>query len=189
MTTTNFDKKVNCGNDFVAVKIIENCEELKIGSIYLPSTTEQNTRLAFCQVQSIGANAAEKTGCKDGDYVMIDRLATFGHTSPIACLKYDSVICRTNDNKSDFFPLKDMLFVEPDEKEDVSNVNGIFVMNYADKLNLGTITKSGVERSDSYPFEVGQKVMMTKGADIVTFGEEKVYIYKKDMIICTVEEK
>ena len=187
MTTTNFEKKVDCGNDFVAVKIIENCEELKVGNIYLPSTTEQNTRLAFCQVQSVGKNAADKTGCKIGDYVMIDRLATFGHTSPIACLKYDSVICFTNETKSEFFPLKDMLFVEPDEKEDISNVNGIFVMNYAEKLNLGTVTKIGFEKSEAYPFDVGDKVMMTKGADIVTFGEVKVYIYKKDMIICKVE--
>lgn len=188
MTTTDFNKRVQCGNDYVAVRIIENCDELKIGSIYLPQTTEQNTRLAFCKVESIGSEAAEKTGCKEGDFVMIDRLATYGHTSPVACLKYDSVICLTNEGKTDFFPLKDMLFIEPDEKDDVSNVNGIFVMNYAEKLNLGTITKSAVEKSDAYPFEVGQKVMMTKGADIVTFGEVKVYIYKKDMIICTVQD-
>lgn len=188
MTTTDFNKKVQCGNAYVAVRIIENCDELKIGSIYLPQSTEQNTRLAFCKIENIGSEAAEKTGCKEGDYVMIDRLATYGHTSPVACLKFDSVICLTNETKTDFFPLKDMLFVEPDEKEDVSNVNGIFVMNYAEKLNLGTITKSGIEKSDEYPFEVGQKVMMTKGADIVTFGEVKVYIYKKDMIICTVQD-
>lgn len=48
MTTTDFNKKVECGNDFVAVKIIENCDDLKIGNIYIPSTSEQNTRLAFC---------------------------------------------------------------------------------------------------------------------------------------------
>ena len=188
MTTTDFNKKVECGNDFVAVKIIENCDDLKIGNIYIPSTSEQNTRLAFCQVQSIGKNAASKIGCNVGDHVMIDRLATYGHTSPIACLKYDSVICLTNEDKSDFFPLKDMMFVEPDEKEDITNVNGVFIPNYADKLNLGVITKIGFEANEEYPFSVGNKVMMTKGADIVKFGEVKIYIYKKDMIICTVEE-
>lgn len=188
MTTTEFNKKVECGSDFVAVKIIENCDELKIGSIYIPQSSQQNTRLAFCQIESIGKNAMEKTGCKVGNYVMIDRLATFGHTLPVACLKYDSVICLANEDKTNFFPLKDMLFVEPDDKDDVTNVDGIYMMNYAEKLNLGTIKKIGFEKSESYPFEVGNKVMMTKGADIVQFGEVKIYIYKKDMIICTVEE-
>lgn len=189
MTTTDFNKEVYCGNDFVAVKIIENCDDLKIGNIYIPQSSEQNTRLAFCQVISIGENALEKTGCKVGDYVMIDRLATYGHTSPVACLKYDSVICLANDSKTDFSPLKDMLFVEPDEKEDVTQVDGIYMLNYAEKLNLGTVTKTGFELDDAYPFKAGDKVMMTKGADIVTFGEVKIYIYKKDMIICKVEEK
>lgn len=188
MTTTEFNKNVNCGNDFVAVKIIENCDDLKIGNIYIPQSSEQNTRLAFCQVTSIGANAAEKTGCKAGDYVMIDRLATYGHTSPIACLKYDSVICLANETKTDFFPLKDMLFVEPDEKEDVTQVDGVYMLNYAEKLNLGTVIKVGFAPDDSYPFEVDDKVMLTKGADIVKFGEVKLYVYKKDMIICKVEE-
>lgn len=189
MTNTEFNKKVTCGNDFVAVRIIENCENLKVGNIYLPQTTEQNTRLAFCQVESIGASASERLGVKNDDYVMIDRLATFGHTAPIACLKYDSVICLTNSDKSDFFPLKDMLFVQPDEKSDIEKVGNVFLMNPQDRLNLGRIIKMNLEKSEKYPFEVGQKVMLTRGADVVQFGEVKVHIFKKDMIICTVDEE
>ena len=188
MTNTEFNKIVTCGNDFVAVKIIENCENLQIGNIYLPQTTEQNSRLAFCQVQSVGKTSSEKLGIKEGDFVMIDRLSTFGHTAPIACLKYDSVICLTNEDKSDFFPLKDMLFVEPEDKDDVAKVGNIFMLNPQDKLNLGKITKMNLEKSEEYPFEVGQKVMLTKGADVVQFGEVTIHIFKKDMIICTIED-
>lgn len=85
-----------CGPDYVAVRIIENCDELKVGSIWLPQTAGANGRLAFAKVESVGSAAAEKQGLKEGDYVMIDRLATFAHTAPVAALKYDSVICLTD---------------------------------------------------------------------------------------------
>ena len=189
MTTTQFDEKVECGNDFVAVRIIENCDDLKVGNIYLPQKAEANARLAHCRVESIGKLAADKTGCKIGDYVMIDRLSTYGHTSPVACLKYDSVICLTDEKKTDFWPLKDCLFVEPDDKDNMTKVGNIYVTGYADRLRLGTIKKLNFEKSNEYPFEVGQHVMITKGSDVVQFGEVTLRIYKKDMIICSVDDK
>ena len=36
MTTIDFDKKLVCGPEFVAVRIVDNCEDLKVGSIWLP---------------------------------------------------------------------------------------------------------------------------------------------------------
>ena len=36
---------------------------------------------------------------------------------------------------------------------------------------------------------VGDKVMLVKGGDMLDAGDEKIYIFKKDMIVCTVEEK
>ena len=36
MTTIKFDKKLICGPEFVAVRIIENCDDIKVGSIWLP---------------------------------------------------------------------------------------------------------------------------------------------------------
>ena len=188
MNTIQFDKKVKCGNDYVSVQIIQNCDDLKVGNIFLLGKTASNSRLAFCKVKDIGVNAKDKTGCNVGDYVMIDRLATFAHTSPIACLKYDSVICLTNKENNDYFPLKDMLFVEPQQKESVSNVGGIYVSNYGDRLNIGKITKLNFEKNEKYPFEVGQNVILTKGSDVVEFGNVTVYIYKKDMIVCSIEE-
>lgn len=35
MTTIQFDKKLECGPEFVAVRIIENGEDLKVGNIWL----------------------------------------------------------------------------------------------------------------------------------------------------------
>lgn len=188
MTTLQFDKKLVCGNDFVAVRVIENCENLKVGNIYLPSTSKANERLAHCQITDIGKHAAEIHGLKTGDYVLIDRLATFAWTAPTAALKYDSVICKTNAENTEHFPLKDTLFVEPDKKDDVTNVNGIYMAKYADRLNLGTVIKTGFEKSSEYPFEPGDRVMLVKGGDVVQLDSKVINIYKKDMIVCTVED-
>lgn len=189
MTTIEFDKKLKCGSDFVAVRVISNDDELVVGGIYLPNSFEANGRLAFCQVEDIGKNAAENTGVEVGDYVMIDRLATFAWTSPVAALKYDSIICKANSMRTDFFPLAGSLFVEPDAKDDVSNVNGIYVSNYTKRLNTGVIVKSSFEKCDEWPFGVGDRVMLVKGGDFVQLGESKIHIFKKDMIVCTIEEK
>lgn len=188
MTNIQFDKQMICGNDFVAVKIIENGEAQKYGNIILPDSVDANGRLAQCVVTNIGKTAMEKTGVVVGDYVMIDRLATFAHTAPMAALKYDSVICKTNETKTDFFPLKDTMFVEPNEKENVSNVGGIYLTNYADRLNTGKIIKTGFDKSDEYPFSVGDNVMMVKGGDVVRFSDKTLHIFKKDMIVCTIED-
>lgn len=188
MTTINFDKKLKCGRDFVAVRVIDLQENTKIGSVYLPDSFMSNGRLAYCQVTDVGIGAKERLGIEIGDYVMIDRLATFAWTAPSAVLKYDSVICKTNENKTDFFPLKDTLFVEPDAKNATTEVNGIVVLNYDKRLNLGTVVKAGFEKTPEFPFGIGDKVMLVNGGDAVDIGEKKIYIFKKDMIVCTVED-
>lgn len=189
MTTIKFDKKLKCGNDFVAVEVLDVLNEAKIGNVYLPDSFGANTRLAHCKVEDVGARAKEKLGIEVGDYVMIDRLSTFAWTAPSAALKYDSVIMKTNADKSEYFPLKGMAFIEPDKKEDSTDVNGVLVVNYEKRLNLGTIIKKNFDKTNEYPFDVGDRVMLVKGGDEVNLGESKIYIYKKDMIVCTVEEK
>lgn len=189
MTTIEFNKKLTCGNDYVAVEVIDVLNQMKVGNVYLPDSYGANERLAHCKVTDVGERAKEKLGIEAGDYVMIDRLATFAWTAPSAALKYDSVICKTNADKSDFFPLKDTLFVEPDSKDDRTEINGVIVLNYDKRLNLGTVTKVGFDKCDAYPFGVGDKVMLVKGGDVVDFSNNTVHIFKKDMIVCTVEEK
>ena len=189
MTTIHFDKKLKCGNDFVAVTVIDIQNTSKVGNVYLPDSYMSNGRLAHCKVEDVGKNAKEKLGIEIGDYVMIDRLSTFAWTAPSAALKYDSVICKTNADKTDFFPLKDCLFVEPDEKSNQTEVNGVVVVNYEKRLNTGVITKTSFEKDDAYPFGVGDKVMLVKGGDLVEAGESKIYIFKKDMIVCTIQEQ
>ena len=187
MTTIKFDKKLECGPEYVAVRIIENCEELKVGNIWLTANANANDRLAHAQIESVGSKAAEEYGLAIGDYVMIDRLATYAHTAPIAALKYNNVICKTDKDQTDYFPLKGMLFVEPDEKDDVSVVGGIAVQNYAEKLRTGTITKQNCQGVE-LPFKEGDKVLLSKGADRVEIKDKTLYIYKYDMVIATIKD-
>lgn len=189
MTTIQFDKKLKCGNDFVAVEVLDVLNEVKVGNIYLPDSFGANSRLAHCKVTDVGVKAKDKLGIDIGDYVMIDRLATFAWTAPSAVLKYDSVIMKTNADKSEHFPLKDCAFIEPDKKDDATDVNGVLVVNYDKRLNLGTIVKTNFDKTAEYPFDVGDRVMLVKGGDLVDLGETKIHIYKKDMIVCTVEDK
>lgn len=188
MTTIEFNKKCICGPEFVCVRVLDNAEELKVGSIYLPQTSEINERLAFGQIENVGSKAAEEYGLANGDYVLYDRLSTFAHTAPICLLKYNNVICKASEDKKEFKPLRNMLFVEPEKKEHLQNVNGVFVPNYADALNVGKITTMNCDVELNLPFKTGDKVILTKGGDVVQFGETTIYIYKYDTIICTVEE-
>lgn len=189
MTTIHFDKKLKCGNDYVAVEVLDTLDELKVGGIVLPDSVGANARLAHCRVTDIGKNAKDKTGVEAGDYVMIDRLSTFAWTAPSAVLKYDSVIMKTDEKRSAFYPLKDSAFIEPDEKSGTSEVNGLLVVNYDKRLNTGTILSKSFSIDDAYPFNVGDKVMLVKGGDKVDIDGKTIYIYKKDMVICTVEDK
>lgn len=189
MTTIKFDKKMICGNDYVAVEVLDVMNELKVGNIYLPDSHGENGRLARCKVTNVGCNAKDKLGIDVGDYVMVDRLSTFAWTAPSAVLKYDSVIAKTNADASEYFPLKDCAFIEPEEKSNQTEVNGVIVLNYDKRLNLGTIVKKNFDKTDEYPFDIGDKVMLVKGGDVMAFGNTKVFIWKKDMIICTVEDK
>ena len=47
-------------------------------------------------------------------------------------------------------------------------------MNCEDELNLH--------------FKVNDRVLLTKGADVVQVNQSKLFIYKHDMIIATVED-
>lgn len=188
MNIIEFDKKCVCGPEFVCVRILDNCDNLKVGTLVLPSSIEANGRLAHCIIEDVGAIAAEKHGIKVGDYVMIDRLSTFAHTQPVALLKYDSVIMKTNVDRSEFYPLRNMLFVEPDEKSSIIKVDGIYVPSSADRLNLGTIVKMNCDAELNLPFKENDVVVLTKGADVVSVDNKTIRIYKHDMIVCVVKD-
>lgn len=189
MNIIKFDAKCKCGPEFVCVRIIENSDDLKIGSIYLPGSVGANSRLAHCVIEDVGEKAAEEYGIKVGDYVMIDRLSTFAHTAPVALLKYNNVIVKTDKDMLTYKPLRNMLFVEPDEKDGLTDVgNGIIVQNYQDKLNIGTITDMNVDEDKKCPFKVGDKVLVTKGADVVEVNGKQIHVFKHDMIICSIEQ-
>lgn len=186
MTTIKFDKKLVCCTTYAAVRILDNGDEQKAGSIWLPESVKANGRLGFGIVESVGAEAAEEYGLAVGDYVLFDRLSTFAHTAPVAVLKCNNIICKTDAAKSKIVPLKNMLVVEPDKNDVTTNVDGVYVMGYAAKLNTGTVLS--LDCPEDYPVKVGDKIVLSKGADNIDFGEKRVCIYKHDMVVAKVLE-
>lgn len=191
MNTVEFDEKVECGPEFVALRILDNLEDLQVGGVWLPDTVGENSRLARCVVEDVGSKAAAEYGLKAGDYVMIDRLSTFAHTAPVCMCRYNNVICLTDENGTDFRPLRNMLFVEMEDRDGVTDVGGVYVENYAGRLYVGRITAENIdeETKKTCPFRAGDRVVMTKGPDEVTIGDRMLFIYKHDMIVCRVVEK
>jgi len=191
MNTINFNEKVQCGPEFVALRILDNLEDMELGGVWLPDSVCANSRLAFCVIEDVGSKAADEYGIKVGDYVMIDRLSTYAHTAPICMCRYNNVICLTDKDRTDYYPLRNMLFAEMDEKGDVTNVDGVYVENYAERLNIGRITAENLdeETKKTCSFKTGDRIIMTKGPDVVRIGDRTLYIYKHDMIVCKVLEK
>ena len=184
MGIIQFDKKVKCGPEFVALRVIDKIENLKMGDIYIPQTTGENMRLGLYIIEDIGSKASEETNLVVGDYVLADRLSSFAHTEPVCLMKYNNVICKTNKDRSAYIPLRNQVFVQHDKKEDVSNVGGVYVQNYTAKLNTGTIVSINADDDADLPFAVGDKVMLVKGGDQIDLGDTAFTIYKPDMLIC-----
>ena len=68
----------------------------------------------------------------------------------------------------------------------MTDVGGIAVANYAEKLNTGKITKMNCDEDKKLPFAVGDDVIVTKGADVMQLGDTTLHIFKHDMIICKI---
>lgn len=188
MTTIEFDKKVKCNAKFVAVRILDNNDEIKVGNIYMPASIGANDRVAFGIIEDVGEKAAAEYGLEKGQYVLFDRLSTFCHTAPVALLEYNNVICLTNSERSEYHPLKGMMFVKPDNTEDVTNVKGIYVPNYAEKLNTGHIVDSNFTSDVKDNFKIGDRVLLVKGGDVIELGESRIHIFKEDMLVCSIED-
>lgn len=187
-----FNEHVDAVGSNVCVEILDNMDDVSVGGIYLPKEHGVNERTAFVKIVSLGDDAKKETGLEIGDYALIDRLATHYHSKPIAVLRYNSVICKTNKERNDFFPLKNMLFVKPIKKEEHKEDGVLILMDSQVGNNMGIITKTNFDDEHKYlndDMPVGSKIMLVKGGDIVyTNGSDHFIIYKHDMPICIFED-
>lgn len=185
----NFDKQVVCNDDFVQLRVIDNLENMDVGGIVLPHTTYSNERLAFGQLLNVGKTAKEKYGISEGEFCLFDRLSTFAWTQPNACTKYDNIICIANESRTEFHPVKNMVFVKPDDAPQVESVGGVYVPpTFTDRLHLGTITDINIDTAKVTDdiFHVGDRVMLVKGGDVISTGTKDLYIFKYDQLVCKI---
>jgi len=183
MTTTFFDEHCTPNHDYVVIRIIDNAQLLKAGNIILAETAFENEKLAFGKIEAVGKNAVKEYLLEPGQYCLFDRLATFYHTAPVCVVKYNNVIVLTNENRSEYTPVGGTLFVEED-KTAYEEKKGVFVTATGeDQMHVGRITQMNLHEDEDFPFVIGDKVMLTKGADHVKLGTRTVFVYKPESVI------
>ena len=188
MEKIEFKNRCVACDEFVVLESLDISDEMNVGGIILAPSAFSNERLGFYKVLDVGKKAKEEYGIEVGDYVFADRLSSYYHTFPIVLMRYNNLIVRTNKDKSEVHPFKNMILVK-DERETETNVNGIIVADYSKKINIGTVVDVNISEDKlPQPYSIGDKVMLTKGADNVKINGENYMIYKLDMIICKVEE-
>lgn len=183
MTNIFFDEKCVPNHDYVVIRIIDNAEHLKAGNIILAETAFSNEKLAFGKIEAVGKNAAKEYGLEAGQYCLFDRLSTFYHTAPVCVVKYNNVIVLTNEDRSEYFPVRGTLFVD-ETKDSFQEKKGVFIANTEEnEVHSGTITKTNLHEGQDFPFQIGDKVMLVKGADMVKLRGRMLYIYKPESVI------
>lgn len=183
--TIEFNRKCVPAPDYVVLEVIDRNDRFKVGGLSMPTTAFANERVGFYRVISVGKNAAEEYGLKEGDYVVADRLAQCYKTRPVAVMKYTNVIARTDSENGTFSPLRNMVFVK-DDPHQTKDVGGFLVTNYSKQLNIGEVVAMNVDEGVEVPFKKGDKVMLTKGGDSFSIGTEHIFIYRYDAIVCKV---
>ena len=183
-----FDHRVKCGADYVALRVVKPAtEEFVMDGIVVAESAFSNSRLGHYLVEDIGEIASRETGVKAGDYVMADRLAIFYKSEPVGIMRYDSIIMLTDPAKGEFKPILNTCFVEQDRTE-VKDLGGIFVQNRSSILNIGTLVDKNIAPGIVFPFEIGDKVFMSRHADLVQVDSRNLYIYKHNDVLCKILE-
>ena len=187
----NFDKKVVCGPEYVALREMPKASEIKVGNLVLSNHSMANEKLAHYVIEDIGFVAAKEFGLKVGDYVLADKSASFYHSSPVALFKYTNVILKTNEDRTEFYPLKNSVFVSEDEYD--KSMNGFVINVNTDKIRTGKIIDMNISEDDynDYPFKVGDHVMLVRTGDFVSMNSktlQKLWIFKPEMLICKLED-
>ncbi len=185
MDIIEFDKKVKVHADYVALRLLDEQRDLDMDGILVSNKEFANNRLAFYVIEDIGPIGAEDYGLKAGDYVLADKLATFYHSAPVSVMQYKNIIVKTNADRSEYFPLRNQVFVKDDEDKTFS-LDGIIIASYKKKINTGKVVKMNIDSSISVPYGIGDTVMLVKGGDNILFGTERIHVFKYDQIICKI---
>lgn len=190
----HFDQKVLPGPSYVALRFWNNKDSShseNVGGIYLADNSASNSRLANYVVEAVGEIAEAEYGLKVGDHVVADKAASFYHSEPIALMAYNNVILKANEDFTKYYPLKNKVLVEEDETK-VENSGGIYLAVNPDTLRTGTIIDMNVVPAkdspcQTYPFKIGDHVMLVRKGDFVMAGTQKLWVFDPDQIICKLE--
>lgn len=173
----------------VCLRLINSGEDRIADGIYIPVKIEANNRLGLYEVISVGPEAATAYDLAVGDYVYADRLSVYYDTKPYCYMKYENLIVRCDKDGNNLTPFKDMAIVEEIPLAAVQNLGSLYVSSTSHTIPYGKITALNC-KSKKYDYvAVGDKIVMTAGADTMVINSKKYSIYKLDMIIAKCEDE
>ena len=195
----HFDKDCEPASDIVVLKIIDgDILSSKDSGFVISDDSLRNLRVGFAQIEKIGKEAKEKTGLDVGAYVFYDKLATFYHTEPVALVRWNGLIMESNLEKTKYKAMAGRCIVQ--EVGLGNEEAGGFVIPTSDEMKVGVIKSitPPYERAEStYPFKVGDKILLTKEERDTLHGfkgdssldpTKPILIYKTDAIICKIND-
>lgn len=193
-----FDKDCEPASDIVILDILDNDTlSSKDTGFVVGDDMLRNLRVGFYKVIKLGKEAKEMTGLSEGAYVFADRLASFYHTYPRCAMRYNALIMESNLERTKYRALGGRCIVQETTLEVQSEGSG-FIIPTSDEMKIGvikSITPPYTKTSDSIPFKVGDKVLLTKDERDVLHGfkgdgeldpTKPILIYKTEHIICKI---
>ena len=195
----HFDRDCEPASDIVVLRIIDSDTlSSKDKGFVIGDETLRNLRVGFAKIEKIGQEAKEKTGLDIGAWVFYDRLATFYHTEPVGLVRWNAIIMESNQEKTKYRAMAGRCIVQEDSLDDEKT--GGFVIPGSDEMKVGTIrsiTPPHEMNQSTYPFKVGDKILLTKEECDTLHGfkgdseldpSKPILIYKTDSIICKLND-
>lgn len=200
MQMIHFDNEnIEPASDCVVIRIQDNDTlSTKSSGFVIGDDALRNLRVGFAQILKLGSEARVNTNLKEGDWVFYDTLSTFYHTYPIAVLRYQGLIMESNQEKTKYRAMGGRCIVQEVASTDESKAG--FVIPTSDEMKIGvikSITPPYTATSDSIPFKVGDKVLLTKDERDTLHGfrgdadldpTKPIHIYKTEHIICKIND-
>lgn len=179
-----FDEPTKAVGEFVCLKTLDIGNNGKFKGFLIDNKSRNNDRLGLYEVISVGDKAYQEYGIEPGMKVYADRLACIGWQKAYPVIKYNSIIyidSTTNDDL-EITPVKGTLMVVDDKTEKYVDYKGFKILE-TNSLKCGLVIAKNIENSE---YEVGDRVILTSGADVINTSKYTVRIYKEDMLIAKV---
>jgi hypothetical protein len=177
------DNPTKAVGEYVCLKTLDLGDSGKFKGFLIDNKSRNNDRLGLYEVISVGDVAYQEYGIEPGMKVYADRLACIGWRKQYPIIKYNSIIyIDAPDEELAIKPVKGTLIVVDEKTDKYVDYNGFKILE-TNSLKCGLVLAINKEDSE---YKVGDKTLLTTGADVINTSKYTIRIYKEDMLIAKV---